>query len=166
MVTPTKVPSILFHFIFFFSFCLNDSIFPAHFIFVLSSFISLSFCHRLSCFFSFYQLIFLFFDSVLRLSQSCSRHPAHGRRVPALRLRHQRPQSQGLGHQREYTKYTLQFFIANAKNVSHIQKGKKKKKKTTDKKERTKFELMFVTSSGGSRMEEDSSGRRASLLRK
>ncbi len=98
---------------------------------------SLFFCHRLSCFFSFYQLMcvytyfsislfFLFFDSVLRLSQSCSRHPAHGRRVPALRLRHQRPQSQGLGHQREYTKYTLQFFIANAKNVSHIQKGKKK----------------------------------------
>ena len=52
----------------------------------------------------FFFLIFLFGNfvwPVLRLSQSRARHPAHGRRIAALRLRHQRPQPQGLGHQRE-----------------------------------------------------------------
>ena len=40
-------------------------------------------------------------SAVLRLSQSRPRYPTHGRRISALRLRHQRPQSQGLGHQCE-----------------------------------------------------------------
>ena len=53
----------------------------------------------------------LFLYAVLRLSQSRPRHPAHGRWIPALRLRYQRSQSQRLGHQRKYL-YLLRPGIA------------------------------------------------------
>ena len=55
----------------------------------------------------------LFLYAVLRLSQSRPRHPAHGRWIPALRLRYQRSQSQRLGHQRKYL-YLLRPGIAVA----------------------------------------------------
>lgn len=80
-------------------------------------------------------MCFSFFSFlVLRLSQSCSRHPAHGRRIPALRLRHQRPQPKGLGHQRESN--PLQFLFSFLGKNYYVRRTRKRKRK--------RMKLMFV----------------------